>query len=143
MSLDLLAIQDQIVEELGDLPQDVYVTAVPDDSKVKHGANGLFLPYIVVMFADIKESSRGNGITSVRHNPGISYCVVQSHAPTERAARQVGNLVRDKLTGFKPADAGEMRLAGGRTYGSVENNAVPKKYISEVAYTFIVNTVVS
>lgn len=143
MSLDLLAIQEQITDELKDLPQEVFVTAVPDDSKVAHGANGLFLPYIVALFSDMRATGSGNGITSVRHNPGISYCVIQAHAPTEMAARQVANLVRDKLTGFKPNDAGELRLSGGRTYYSVENNAVPKKYISEVAFTFIVNTVVS
>ena len=143
MSLDLLSVQDQITTRLETMPQDVYVTAVPDDSKVKHGANGLFLPYVVVLYADMKEAASGNGITSVRHNPGISYCVAQAHAPTERAARQVANIVRDKLTGYKPTDAGELRLSGGRTYATVENNAVPKKYISEVAFTFIVNTVVS
>ena len=143
MSLDLLSVQDQIVTELETMAQDVYVTAVPDDSKVKNGPNGLFLPYVVVLFADVKEAASGNGITSVRHNPGVSYCVVQGHAPTEKAARQVANIIRDKLTGFKPVDAGELRLSGGRTYTSVENNAVPKKYISEVAFTFIVNTVVS
>lgn len=143
MSLDLMAVQDQIVVQLETMPQDVYITAVQDDSKVKHGTNGLFLPYVVVLFADVKESATGNGITSVRHNPGISYCVAQAHAPTEKAARQVANIIRDKLTGFKPTDAGELRLSGGRTYSSVENNAVPKKYISEVAFTFIVNTVVS
>lgn len=143
MSLDLLSVQDQIVTQLETMAQDIYITAVPDDSKVQNGPNGLFLPYVVVLFADIKEAASGNGITSVRHNPGISYCVVQGHAPTEKAARQVSNIIRDKLTGFKPIDAGELRLSGGRTYTSVENNAVPKKYISEVAFTFIVNTVVS
>jgi hypothetical protein len=51
--------------------------------------------------------------------------------------------VRDKLTGFKPTDAGELRLAGGKTYSTVEDRAVPKKYVSEVAFMFIVNTVVS
>ena len=143
MSLDLLSIQDEIVAELNDLPQDVFVTAVPDDFKVPHGANGLFLPYIIALFSDMKEMASGNGITSVRHNPGISYCVIQTYAPTERAARQVCNLVRDKLTGFKPNDAGELRLSGGKTYSTVETNAVPKKYVSEVAFTFVVNTVVS
>ena len=143
MSLDLLAVQDQIVVQLETMAQDVYVTAIPDDSKVKHGASGLFLPYVVALFSDMKESANGNGITSVRHNPGLSYCVVQTFAPTERAARQVSNIVRDKLTGFKPTDAGELRLAGGKTYSTVEYNAVPKKYVSEVAFMFIVNTVVS
>jgi hypothetical protein len=125
------------------MSQDIYVTAVPDDTKINHGTSGLFLPYVVVLFADVKESASGNGITSVRHNPGISYCVAQAYAPTERAARQVANILRDKLTGFKPNDAGELRLSGGRTYSNVESNAVPKKYVSEVAFTFIVNTVVS
>jgi len=138
-----MSVQDQIVTQLETMAQDVYVTAVPDDSKVQHGANGLFLPYVVALFADMKETATGNGITSVRHNPGISYCVVQAYAPTERAARQVANIIRDKLTGFKATDAGELRLSGGRTYSTVESNAVPKKYISEVAFTFIVNTVVS
>jgi hypothetical protein len=138
-----MAVQDQIVTQLETMTQDVYVTAVPDDTKVAHGANGLFLPYVLALFADMKEMASGNGITSVRHNPVISYCLIQVHAPTERAARQVTNIVRDKLTGFKPTDAGELRLSGGRTYSSVETNAVPKKYVSEVAFTFIVNTVVS
>ena len=143
MSLDLLAVQDQIVTRLETMAQDIYVTAVPEDSKVAHGPKGLFLPHVVVLFADMKEAASGNGITSVRHNPGVSYCVVQAIAPTERAARQVANVVRDKLTGFKPTDAGELRLSGGKTYSTVEYNAVPKKYISEVAFVFIVNTVVS
>ena len=143
MSLDLLAVQNQIVVHLKTMAQDVYVTAVPDDSKIKHGPAGLFLPYVVVLFSDMKESATGNGITSVRHNPGLSYCVVQTYAPTDVSARQVSNIVRDKLTGFKPTDAGELRLAGGKTYSTVEYNAVPKKYVSEVAFMFIVNTVVS
>jgi len=143
LSLDLLAVQDQIVTRLETMAQDIYVTAVPEDSKVQHGPNGLFLPYVVALFSDMKESATGNGITSVRHNPGLSYCVVQTYAPTERAARQVSNIVRDKLTGFKPTDAGELRLAGGKTYSTVEDRAVPKKYVSEVAFMFIVNTVVS
>jgi hypothetical protein len=143
LSLDLLAVQDQILEQLSELPQEFFTTAVPDDTKVKHGANGLFLPYGVVLFSDVMEARSGKGITSTRQNPGVSYCVVQCHAPTDRAARQLANIVRDKLAGFQPTDAGQLRLAGGRSYGDVENNAVPKKYISDVAFTFIVNTVVS
>lgn len=143
MSLDLLAVHDQIVEKLEELPQSVYVTAVPDDKKISHGSNGLFLPYIVVVFADMTEAPNGKGITSSRNNAGFSYCIVQSYAPTDRAARQVANAVRDKLTGFQPDDAGELRLIGGRSYYDVETNAVPKKYVTEVGYRFIVNTVVS
>lgn len=142
MSGDLLSIQDEITAKVKELPQDVYVTAVPDDTKIAHEPNGLFLPYIVIYFSDVAESGMGKGIISSRYNLGFASCVVECVAPTERAARQVAGLVRDKLTGFIPQNAGEMRLVGGRTYGFVDSNAVPKKYFSEIAFNFTINTVV-
>lgn len=142
MSLDLLAIQDQITTKLNELNQDVYETAVPEDVKIKNGSNGLFLPYIIALYGDMQESALHRGILSTRYNSGTSYCVIQCVAPTQRAARQVAGLVRDKLTGFIPTDAGELRLTGGGNYVDLDNSAVPKKYISEVSFIFTVNTVV-
>lgn len=142
MSLNLLAVHDQITAKLNtDLPQDVYETAVPDDKKIGHGANALFKPYVVVTYGDMTEAGNQTGIVSARYNLGTSYCVVSCVAPTERAARQVANLVRESLVGFKPTDGGELRLAGGRNYSDVDGNAVPKKYISDVNFVFPVNTV--
>jgi len=143
LSLDLLAIHDQITVKLNELNQDVYETAVPEDVKIKNGSNGLFLPYIVVLYGDMQESALGRGILSTRYNTGTSYCVVQCIAPTQRAARQVANLVRDKLTGFMPIDAGELRLVGGSNYSTMDTASVPRKYVSEVSFVFTVNTVVS
>ena len=143
MSLDLLAVQDQITVKLNELSQDVYETAVPEDVKIKNGANGLFLPYIVAIYSDMQESALGRGILSTRYNTGTSFCVIECVAPTQRAARQVANLVRDKLTGFKPTDAGELRLIGGNNYSSIDGSGIPRKYISEVSFVFTVNTVVS
>lgn len=143
MSLNLLAVQDQITAKLNELPQDVYETAVPDNEKVRHD-NKLFLPYIVVFYGDMTESARGRGITSVRQNLGVSFAIVRCIAPTDRAAKQVAGLVRDKLTGFKPTDAGEMRLsAGGTSYAESDNSTAPTRYITEIPFTFVVNTVVS
>lgn len=70
----------------------------------------------------------------MRYNSGVSFCAIECVAPTERAARQVADLVRDKLLGFMPTGAGELRPIGGQSYTSNETNAVPKKYISEVAF---------
>lgn len=138
----LLSIQDSITAKVNELSQDVYVTAVPDDAKVKHGSNGLFLPYIVIYFSDVQEAPNGQGIVSSRYNLGLSFCAIECVAPTERAARQVAELVRDKLVGFIPTGAGEMRIAGGKTYSFAETNAVPKKYISEISFNYLINTVV-
>lgn len=142
MSLDLLAVHDQITAKLKELPQDVYEIDVPADDKIQFGGNKLFLPYIVVTYGDMIESG-SRGIVSVRENLGVSYALIQATAPTQRAARQVANAVRELLTGFQPTDAGELRLEGGRHYTVQANNTVPKRYVAEVAYTFVVNTVVS
>lgn len=143
MSLNLLAVQDQITAKLNELPQDVFETSVPDNKKVTY-SNKMFLPYIVVFYGDMSESTRGRGITSVRHNAGVSYAIVRCIAPTDRAAKQVAGLVRDKLTGFKPTDAGEMRLSsGGSSYVETDNSTAVTHYITEIPYVFIVNTVVS
>lgn len=144
MSLDLLAVHDQITVKLKELPQDVYETAVPEGVKIAHGGSRPFLPYIIVAYGDMTEFARGRGITSVRNNAGVSFAVVRVIAPAERAARQVANLVRDKLVGFQPTDAGELRLAtGGSSYVEAAGNGVPERYVAEIPFTFIVNTVVS
>jgi hypothetical protein len=144
VSLNLLAVQDQITNKLKELNQDVYDTAVPENVKITHGGSKLFLPYIVATYGDMTESSRGRGITSVRNNAGMSYAVIKSIAPTERAAREVAGLVRDKLLGFAPTDAGELRLApGGRNYVDADGNGAPERYVAEIPFVFIVNTVVS
>jgi hypothetical protein len=142
MSLDLLSVHNQITAKLReDLAQDVYETAVPDDKKIAHGANGLFNPYVVAIYGDMTESGSGRGILSTRYNTGTSYCVIMCVAPTQMAARQVANLVRESLLGFQPTDAGELRPAGGRNYAKTESVSVPKSYVSEVAFSFTVNTV--
>lgn len=143
MALDLLSIQDQIIEKLREIPQDVYDGAVPDDKSVKIGPSGLFLPYVVIYFSEVQESSIGRGLTSVRDNTGVGYCAIDIYAPTPRASRQIADLVRDKLLGFQPENAGQLRPSGGRNFQVIETNAVPKKYVSEMVFTFIVNTVVS
>lgn len=140
MSLNLMAVQDQIAAKLRELPQDVYETSAPDDSKLKFDANGTILPYIVVEYADMYESLEPGGLLSTRYDVKTSYIIVSCIAPTERSARQVAELVRDKLTGFTPEDAGELTQAGGGI-AYVGQDVKPNRYISELAFTFPVNIV--
>jgi hypothetical protein len=140
MSLNLLAVQDQITAKLNELAQDVYETTPPEDTKLRFDANGMALPYIVVEFSDMYENALANGILSTRYDVKTSYIIVSCVAPTERASRQVAGAVRDKLTGFKPTDAGELRLEGGAS-GYTSLDVKPNRYVSELAFTFPVNTV--
>jgi len=139
MSLNLLAIQDEIAAKLRELPQTVYETDVPADVKLTFASNGLFNPYIVIEFSDMQDGAYAGSILSSKYSTKTSYIIVTCVAPTERASRQVAGLVREKLTGFAPNDAGELKLSGGQSYTSSE--AKTNRYISEVAFTFPVNTI--
>ena len=140
MSLNLLAVQDQITTKVNELAQDVYETTAPEDARLRFDANGMILPYIVIEFADMYESPQMGGILSSKYDVMTSYIIVSCVAPTQRAARQVAEAVRNKLTGFIPTDAGELVLSGGGVSYTAEN---PKanRFVAEIAFTFPVNTV--
>lgn len=139
MSLNLLAVHDQITAKLRELPQDVYETSAPDDSKLRFDANGMILPYIVISYSDMYEGTGSRGILSGRFDTGVSYADILCIGPTERSARQVADLVRDKLTGFVPTDAGELRFNGGARYAGIDPK--PNRYEAELSFVFPVNTV--
>jgi hypothetical protein len=139
MSLDLLAVQDEITNKLKELPQAVYETEVPSDSKLTFASNGLFNPYMVIEFSEMQDGSFAGGILSSKYDVKTSYIIVSCVGPTERSSRQIAGLVRNKLTGFIPNDAGELRLSGGQSYTSSDSKT--NRFISEVAFTFVVNTV--
>lgn len=140
MSLNILAVHDQIATKLKELPQDVYETSAPDDSKLRFNANGMILPYIVIEYSDMYPAPEGRGIVSSKYDVGQSFIIVSCVGPTERSVRQVADLVRDKLTGFKPTDAGELTPSGGGV-GYTAQDPKPNRYITELGFTFMVNTV--
>ncbi len=140
MALALLPTQDDIVAKLGELAQDIYETSAPDDSKLRFDGSGMILPYIVLEFSDMYDVAGASGILSTRFDTKASYVIVSCVGPTERSVRQVAELVRDKLTGYIPVGAGEMKLSGGGVnYAQAENK--PNRYVSELAFTFPVNIV--
>ena len=139
MGLSALPIQDEIVSKLRELPQTVYENGVPDDAQLQY-SNGTMLPFIVPFFGGYARSSDGRGIVSSRQDLGESYCIVQCVGPTERSSRQVGDLVRDKLTGYSPADAGEMKPVSNSRVVLPDFSSRPGKYITEVTFRYVVNT---
>jgi len=140
MSLNLIAVHDQITAKLRELPQDVYETAAPDDSKLKFDSSGRMLPYIVVQYSDMYPTGTGNSITGAKYDAAQSYALISCVSDTERAARQVADAVKNKIVGFQPTDAGELRFEGGAiSYASPEGKS--RRYVSEVGFLFQVNTV--
>jgi hypothetical protein len=140
MSLNLIAVHDQITAKLRELPQDVYETSAPDDSKLRFDANGRLLPYIVVQYSDMYPTGTGNGITGAKYDAAQSYALVSCISENERASRQVADAVKNKIVGFQATDAGEIRFEGGAiTYATPDGKA--KRYVVETGFLFQVNTV--
>lgn len=140
MSLNLIAVQDQITAKLRELAQDVYETAAPDDSKLRFDEAGNLLPYIVVQYADMYPTGLPGGLTGAKYDVAQSYCLVACVSTNERASRQVADAVKNKLLGFQPTDAGELRFAGGAIDYAIPDTR-PNRYITDVGFIFSVNTV--
>lgn len=139
MSMNLLAVQDQITAKLNELAQDVYETSAPEDSKLNFDSSGNMLPFIVVQYSDMYPTGVNGSILSAKYDVAQAYVLVSCVATQERAARQIADLVRDKLTGFQPDDAGELRFAGG----SIEYSEPYTKsgtYSADVSFILNVNT---
>ena len=139
MGLSLIPIQDEIVVKLKELSQTVYENGVPDDSALEY-SNGTMLPFIVPFFGGWSPSLDSNGIVSSRYDLGESFVIVQCVGPTERSARQVADLVRSKLMGYIPADAGELVPVSNSRYVTPDFSSRPAKYIAEVSFRYPVNT---
>lgn len=138
MALSLLPVQDSIVVKLNELAQTVYENGVPDDTQLEY-QNGIMLPFIVPFFGGYARSTDGRGIVSSRQDLGQSYCIIQCVGPTERSSRQVADSVREKMTGFIPTDAGEMRPVGNSRVVLPDFSSRPAKYVTEVTFTYPVN----
>ena len=139
--MTLLQVQDAIVTQLrNNLAQDIYDNGVPEDAKLRFDANKNLLPYVVVEHAGINSIDLSMPITGVKDASGESACSVLCIAPTQRASRQIAELVRANLIGFQAAGSGELKpITSPFTYVNAE--AKPIRYISELVFTFSLNTV--
>lgn len=139
--MTLLQVQDAIVSQLRDnLAQDVYDTTVPEDSKLKFDSSGNLLPYIVVEHAGLNVMETGMPITGVKDGSGESAVSVLCIATTQRASRQIAELVRANLIGFQATGSGELKpITSPFTY--VDGDAKPIRYVSELIFAFSLNTV--
>lgn len=144
MALSMLPIQDQITTKVRELNQDVYDNGVPEDGSLNYTTDGVMLPFIVLRFSGFVQVPTERGITGPREDLGRSYVEAVCVGPNERSVRQVADLVVDKLTGFQPTDGGLlMPEVTGKPYVVYDSNSRPVKYVSEIGFTFAVNTVIS
>lgn len=144
MALSLLPVQDQITTKLNELPQNVYENAVPDDAVLAYSTTGKLMPFIVANYSGFVQMPMERGIIGARFDIGRSYLNVYCVGPSERSSRQVADLVLELLTGFQPTGATQLEPENvGKPFVIYDSTSKPVKYISEVSFTYAVNTVVS
>lgn len=138
--MSLLDVQDAIVTELRTLAQDVYDDGVPEDTRLRFDGSGILLPYIVVEHSGTTLTPDGQPITGVKDASGEASIAIMCIAPTQRASRQVAALVRQKLTGFNGQTFGELKPVSS-PYTYIDGVARPTRYISEIVFSFVLNSV--
>lgn len=144
MALNLLPVQDLITAKLSELPQTVYENSVPDDKLLEHSPDGMMLPFIVVRHSGFIQQANERGITGPRQDLGRSFAEVMCVGPTERSARQVLDVVTDKLTGFEPAGGSILTPEGiGKPYAVYDSSGKASKFVCDITFSYAVNTVVS
>ena len=138
--MSLLDIQDAIVTQLKTLAQDVYDDGVPEETKLRFSTDGIMLPYIIVEHSGVTPSINGSPISGVVGASGKSSATILCIGPNQRSSRQVAGLVRQKLTGFKVATSGELTPSLA-PYTYIDGNARPVRYVTEITFDFITDTV--
>lgn len=140
MSLDFRPTRKEVVARLKELPQKVYEGSVPDDEDLET-SNGEILPYIVIMWTNPILVSRGRGIVGVRKDLYSMTCTVHCIAPDYNAAVDTHAGVFNKLTGFQPVNASEMRPWGGFSTDTSSAKTKPTKYVHSQGFSMYVNTI--
>lgn len=140
MSLDFRPTRKEIVARLRELPQDLYESVVPDDSELRT-SGGIILPYNVIMWTNPILVTRGRGIVGVRKDLFSMTCTVHSISPNYESAVDTHAGVFDKLTGFQPINASELRPWGGFSTDTSTDKAKPTKYIHSQGFSMYVNTI--
>lgn len=111
----------------------VFVSEIPDAIPTPA------MPYVVIYFGDPIRASGDHHMVSTRNDTNIGYCTVRVTSSTDTSARDVNDLIRDALVGFRPTDCGEMSLGGRMAYSNGSNDVKPTKYYRETGYSYRTN----
>lgn len=142
MALDFRPTRKEVVAKLRELPQDLYEGVVPDNEELRT-SGGIILPYNVIMWTNPILVSRGRGITGVRQDMYSMTCTVHSISPNYNASVDAHAEVFNKLTGFQPINASELRPWGGFSTDTSTDKAKPTKYIHSQGFSMYVNTILN
>lgn len=143
--MKLLPWQDAIMAKLRtDLPNtiDILDGGYGEGEEPDRLSNGMIAPYVLVWFGGSVSAGPGHEtIGGVRQAARRGFLHIEAVGTTMTHARQLGDLCRDSLVGFKPGPDGELEEDGAP---SIRNpisttTGVDVRYSYPVAFSGVVN----
>lgn len=141
--MSLYSTQQDILTLLGTIPNvqmfedeaadEVVIEMIPGSDQIK--------PFFTVSFGGLQEAvSRNRGIVGAKSDGNEATIVIQGVGSTKDTARQVHQLVWDKLIGYVPTNCGEIRAALYGGTGKVSSLGNPSRFAAMQSYRFVQNS---
>lgn len=141
--LNLSESELSVLAKVGSLGRDIYEIEIPEDSALKYNKFGkLAAPFYVVSFAGPLNTEYGDrSLCGAGDDPVRVVVAIQTVSGDTGSLRTAHTEVLDALTGFYPADSGEMRFGGGNGYSLASNVVRPTLYVRVAFYTYTTNII--
>ncbi len=141
MTIEMVSAEEDILQRLrtGMAPVPIVDTEAEDDDFDDVG-DGLFTPFVSVIWGGPITNRRDRGIIGVRHDLMLSYCIIRVVTPDIATNRLLYNKVYNLMTGFAPVNSGEMSPESGMAYTNGNATVKPTRFYREISYSFRTNT---
>jgi hypothetical protein len=96
-------------------------------------------PFIFLRWGQLERLANDASFGGVRHDEYVSSVDVAIIAPSANIARQISNMVYDKLIGWRVPNGGVLTPGGGGTWAARDDNGKPHVYISSKQFTYPAN----
>ncbi len=139
--LDLYAVQEEIVAHIrAEFPNyTVEEDDVIDDNYILR-VDGNTKPFLFVRHSTLLRQSGNASFGGVRHDEYTSSFDIAVIAPSAKIARQISNLVTDRLIGWKLSSGPALiPTTSGMQWAVNDNNGRPHLYVSSSRFQYAVN----
>lgn len=140
MSLNTSDTEDDILARVKEsFPKTVYDVNIPEDDSLEYDSRGTLVPYAIVEWGDLQRRAGDRGIVSVRQDTYNYYFTVTIVAGRSSDARRLMRVMTDKLTGYRPVDAGEIVPKASMSFARSSATNRPMQYIYSTTYQCVTN----
>lgn len=140
MSLDTSEMEDDILAKVRDsFPKTVHDVNIPTDESLEYDSRGTLIPFAFIEWGDLQRRADDRGIVSVRQDTYNYFFTVTVVAGRSGDARKLMRAMTDKITGYRPVDAGEITPKATMNFSRASATNRPVQYIYSTTYQCVTN----